>query len=118
LAYVSFCGPENLPPLEAFALGCPVVAAEVAGAQEQLGDAALLVDPKKPDQIAHAIQSLWRDRALRRTLVKRGLARAVRFTGEDFVKGVFGILDEFEPIRRCWNSAAPYRPIKDQIKRN
>ena len=26
LAYVTFFGPENLPPLEAFGLGCPVVA--------------------------------------------------------------------------------------------
>ena len=26
LAYVTFFGPENLPTLEAFALGCPVVA--------------------------------------------------------------------------------------------
>src|SRR5262249_63267 len=29
LTYLSFCGPENLPPLEAFALGCPVIAARV-----------------------------------------------------------------------------------------
>jgi glycosyltransferase involved in cell wall biosynthesis len=32
LTYVSFFGPENLPPLEAFALGCPVIAARVDGA--------------------------------------------------------------------------------------
>ena len=45
LVYLSFFGPENLPPLEAFALGCPVVQADVPGAREQLGDAALLVPP-------------------------------------------------------------------------
>ena len=41
LLYLSF-GPENLPPLEAYALGCPVVASDVPGAREQLGEAALL----------------------------------------------------------------------------
>ncbi len=118
LAYITWCGPENLPPLEAFALGCPVVASDVAGAREQLGDAALLVDPKMPDQIAHAVKSLWQDGTLRQTLVERGLKRASRFTGEDFVKGVFAILDEFEPIRRCWSHTAPYHVTKDAIKHN
>jgi glycosyltransferase involved in cell wall biosynthesis len=42
LTYVTFNGPNGLPPLEAFALGCPVVASKILG--EQLGDGALLVD--------------------------------------------------------------------------
>ncbi|MBD1807698.1 glycosyltransferase family 4 protein [Microcoleus sp. FACHB-SPT15] len=104
LTFVSFFGPDNLPPLEAFALGCPVVYSEVSGAKEQIGDAALLVNPKKPEEIALAIKSLSDDKALRQTLVERGLARASQWTGEDYVKGVFLILDEFEAIRRCWTS--------------
>lgn len=102
LTYLTFFGPENLPPLEAFALGCPVIASNVSGAQEQLGDAALLVDQKDQNQIALAIKSLHEDRLLRHTLIQRGLERAHRWTGKDYVKGVFSILDEFEPIRRCW----------------
>jgi glycosyltransferase involved in cell wall biosynthesis len=102
LTYLTFFGPENLPPLEAFALGCPVITSNVSGAQEQLGDAALLVDPKDHNQIALAIKSLHEDRSLRHTLIQRGLQRAQRWTGKDYVKGVFSILDEFEPIRRCW----------------
>ncbi len=102
LTYLTFFGPENLPPLEAFALGCPVVASQVPGAQEQFGNAALLVDPKDPEQIALAIKSLYEDHTLRHTLIQRGLERALKWTGEDYVKGVFSILDEFEPIRCCW----------------
>jgi glycosyltransferase involved in cell wall biosynthesis len=118
LAYITFCGPENLPPLEAFALGCPVVASEVAGAREQLGDAALLVDPKQPEQIARAIKSLQGDAVLRQTLIERGFKRASQFTGEDFVRGIFDVLDEFEPIRRCWSSDVSYQAVKDGIQQD
>jgi glycosyltransferase involved in cell wall biosynthesis len=104
LAYVSFFGPENLPPLEAFALGCPVVAARVAGAEEQLGDAAVLVDPTSPDEIARALHAVHTDAELRRRLVAQGAARAARFTGRDFAVGLLGIFDELESQRRCWPS--------------
>ncbi len=103
LTYLTFFGPENLPPLEAFALGCPVIASNVSGAEEQLGDAALLVDPRNEEQVAMEVKSLYEDLELRRTLVQRGFERAVKWTGEDYVRSVFAILDEFEPIRRCWS---------------
>lgn len=103
LAYVTFFGPENLPTLEAFSLGCPVVASDVDGAREQLGDAALFVDPRDPAKIAGAIKILYEDKNLRQTLIERGRARAERWTAKDFVRGVFSALDEFEPVRRCWN---------------
>ena len=40
LVYVTFFGPENLPPLEAFALGCPVIASDVSGARDKCGPVA------------------------------------------------------------------------------
>jgi len=102
LSYVSLFGPENLPPLEAFALGCPVVAADVPGAAEQLGDAALRVDATRPASIAEALRRLHGDASLREGLVARGRARALRFTGRHFVEGVFRILDELAPFVDCW----------------
>ncbi len=115
LTFVSFFGPDNLPPLEAFALGCPVIASNISGAQEQLGDAALLVDPKNPEHIALAIKSLWDNTNLRQTLVQKGLVRASQWTGEDYVKEVFSILDDFAAIRRCW-SLLPELQAKRCIK--
>lgn len=102
LAYVSFGGPENLPPLEAFALGCPVVAADIPGAREQLQDCVLYVNPAKPDEIAAACKRLFEEADLRATLSLAGKKRAAAWTGEDFVRGVFSMLDDFEPIRRTW----------------
>lgn len=102
LTFMTFFGPDNLPPLEAFSQGCPVIASNVSGAEEQLGDAALLVDPKSPEQIADAIVTLYNSPELRKTLIARGLKRAKQWTGQDFVRSIFPILDEFEAIRRCW----------------
>jgi len=102
LTYLSFFGPENLPPLEAFGLGCPVITANAAGSSEQLGDAALLVDPANVEQIAHAIRNLHGDPNLSETLIRRGRERARARTGNHFVKGVFAFFDEFEKVRHCW----------------
>lgn len=102
LTYVSWCGPENLPPLEAFALGCPVIAARIPGAEEQLGDAALFCEPGDPASISDAIEILRRDAALRARLVDAGRVRARRFSPADYVAGALKFLDEFSAVRRCW----------------
>lgn len=104
LVYPSFSGPENLPPLEAFALGCPVIASEFPGAREQLEDAALFFDPMSPDALATAAAQLLDDPQLGKKLVERGRSRARRWTGRDYVRGVFSIIDEFAPVRRSWPS--------------
>jgi glycosyltransferase involved in cell wall biosynthesis len=104
LVYLSFFGPENLPPLEAFSVGCPVIAANVNGAIEQLGDAAVLVSPTDADEIALAIKSLMDDPRQRELLVVRGFERAKKTTSIDYVGQVFALLDKFEPIRRAWGS--------------
>jgi len=102
LVFPSFFGPDNLPPLEAFGLGCPVIAARVSGAEEQLGDAAWLVDPTKPEQMALAIKALWEDVDLRQSFIEKGLVRAKQWNSVDYVKHICQIFDEFEAIRQCW----------------
>jgi glycosyltransferase involved in cell wall biosynthesis len=102
LTFMSLAGPDNIPPLEAFALGCPVIASNVSGAQEQLGNAALIVDGSDEKQIALAIKSLHESPELRQQVVQKGYQRAAQWTSHDYVREVLKILDEFEPIRRCW----------------
>jgi glycosyltransferase involved in cell wall biosynthesis len=104
LTYVSFFGPENMPPLEAFAFGCPVIAANVSGAEEQMDGAALLVNPADPGEIAAAIRKVASDGNLRKRLVARGRKRAGRWTTDDFVHGAFSILDSFETTRHTWKN--------------
>jgi glycosyltransferase involved in cell wall biosynthesis len=104
VVYPSFFGPENLPPLEAFALRCPVVAADVPGAREQLGDAAILIDPRSEEAIAEAVLRLLHDAGERSELVERGRNRAESFTAADYVNGMVAIMDELVPVVRTWRS--------------
>ena len=107
LVYPSYFGPENLPPLEAFALGCPVIAARVPGAEEQLGDAAILADPADADGFATAIIRLAEDSVLVADLKRKGAQRARRFTAVEFVRKMWSVFDRLEPRRRCWSTADP-----------
>ncbi len=102
LTYVSLCGPENLPPLEAFALGCPVIASRISGAQEQLGDAALLVDPTDIEGLATAIKSIYADQDRRQKLICSGKERAAGWTAKHYVQELLKFFDSFELVRRCW----------------
>jgi glycosyltransferase involved in cell wall biosynthesis len=104
LAYLTLTGPENLPPLEAFALDCPVIASDVSGTEEQLADAALLVNPLDVTAIADSFKALHDDPDLRARLIMRGAQRAKAWTGREFVRGVLRIVEEFALIRRNWAS--------------
>ncbi|HEX3081368.1 MAG TPA: glycosyltransferase family 1 protein, partial [Puia sp.] len=102
LTYVSFSGPENLPPLEAFSLNCPVINADFPGAKEQLGEAALYVNPYSPENIADQMHQVIRDKKMRMELIEKGKDQLKEKGADKFIKKVFAIFDNFEPIRRTW----------------
>jgi glycosyltransferase involved in cell wall biosynthesis len=102
LVYPSTFGPENLPPLEAFALGCPVAASRIPGSEEQLGDAAVFFDPHDHGAMADAIRAVLVDPSLRATLIERGRARAKRWTRTDVADAILGCLDQFTTVRDLW----------------
>jgi glycosyltransferase involved in cell wall biosynthesis len=72
----------GLPILEGFLAGMPVACSNATCLPEQAGDAAMIFDPTKPEEIAAAIIQLWTDEGLRRAFIKRGKKRAGAFTLE------------------------------------
>jgi glycosyltransferase involved in cell wall biosynthesis len=80
----TFFGPTNIPVLEAWTAGCPVVTSDIRGIREQVGDAALLADPRSPEDLAAAIDSVCVDSTLRDDLIRRGRTRLSLYTHEDF----------------------------------
>jgi glycosyltransferase involved in cell wall biosynthesis len=83
----------GLPVLEAMAAGTPVVASRVGAIPEVAGDAALLVDARRPAELAEAIAAVLGDPVLRARLIDRGHARARRFTWEAVARDTLAVYE-------------------------
>ncbi len=74
----------GLPVAEAHACGCPVITSNTSSLPEAGGDAAMYIDPNKPEEIGQAIQSVLNDEELRDSMILKGIINARRFTPENF----------------------------------
>lgn len=80
LTYVSYFEGFGIPIVEAFRCGTPVISSNVTSMPEVCGDAALLVNPFQPDDIARAMRTVVTDKALANKLISNGYKRAEIFT--------------------------------------
>jgi glycosyltransferase involved in cell wall biosynthesis len=69
----------GLPPLEAMACGTPVICSNRSSLPEVVGDAGILIDPLDEHALADAINRVITDRALRDSLIEKGIRRAALF---------------------------------------
>ncbi len=70
----------GMPVLEAMSAGLPVVTSKRSALPEVAGDAALLVDPEKINDIVRALERVLESSRLRERLRQAGLARAAKFS--------------------------------------
>ncbi|MBD2501056.1 glycosyltransferase family 4 protein [Anabaena azotica] len=76
----------GLPVLEAMTLGAPVITSNTSSIPEVTGDAAILIDPDEPVQLAEAILKVISDFQLRQDLITKGRERAKLFSWERTAK--------------------------------
>ena len=84
----------GLPPLEAMACGCPVVAAAAGAVPEVCGDAALWFDHDGKRRLPAMLARLLEEEGLYDTLRARGLARAARYTWRGAAERLLELLPE------------------------
>jgi glycosyltransferase involved in cell wall biosynthesis len=82
----TFFGPTNIPVLEAWKLDVPILTSDIRGIREQVGDAALLVEPRSVDSIADGLKRLWTDEVLRQQLVQAGRRRVDSYGPTQFAE--------------------------------
>lgn len=75
---------EGLPfaLLEAMQAGLPIIASNVGGIPEALGDAEILVEPENPKTLADALSTMIKDEQKRSDLSAKALERSKLFIGE------------------------------------
>lgn len=74
----------GLPILEAMQCGAPVITSNFSSCPEVAGDAALLVDPNKVDEITEAMNTICCDATLRDSLIEKGYQRSKLFSWNKF----------------------------------
>jgi glycosyltransferase involved in cell wall biosynthesis len=99
LAYPSLYEGFGFPPLEAMALGTPVVASRAGALEEVLGDAAYFVPMGDVDALAGALAHLLDDEGARRDLVAKGRSQAGRYTWEACAEGLAGLYRQAAALR-------------------
>ncbi|MDH4199250.1 MAG: glycosyltransferase [Spirochaetia bacterium] len=97
----TYFGPTNLPPLEAWLIGKPLIYS--AHLKEHAGDAAILVNPDDASELANAMKACT-DQAISSLLVKAGTLRLSQIDSlrkkreNEFVSRLI----QFEARRKCW----------------
>jgi glycosyltransferase involved in cell wall biosynthesis len=106
--YASLMGPDNLPPLEAMALDCPVICSDYPGAREQLGEAALYFNSLNAHNAADRVESMIDGPTIsdgwRQTMIERGRVFVQYRTPDIYIGNVKYVLAELAQIRRLWGT--------------
>ncbi len=90
MVYPSWWEGFGMPVLEAMRCGVPVITSSNSAMPEVAGDAALYADPSAFKDIADKMMQLYKDEALRATLIEKGKLREQQFSWD-------------RPAQQLWN---------------
>ena len=90
--FPSFYEASPLPPIEAMAFGCPVIASDIPSLRERCGAAAVYCDPGSIASIEQAVERVMDDASLRETLRLGGYRRSELFSWEACARRVLDVI--------------------------
>jgi glycosyltransferase involved in cell wall biosynthesis len=80
--------------LEAMACGVPVITSNTSSMPEVAGNAAVIIDPFKPEEISAAMITLYCDNDQRIELIRAGFIQAAKFSWRAMAQDVLNIYKE------------------------
>jgi glycosyltransferase involved in cell wall biosynthesis len=100
--YVSLMGPNNLPPLEAAALGCPLIISNIPGHLEQMEGAGLSVDATSPAAIGEAVLTLYHNPDFRQNLITAETYFIEKYRNYSYFEQMQKVIDMYSLYCKTW----------------
>jgi glycosyltransferase involved in cell wall biosynthesis len=89
--YISVFEGFGLPVIESMACGCPVVTSSVSVLPETAGDAAVLCNPAKVEEIAQKVALLLENKNFRNEIIEKGKQRSILFHPENYAQKLISL---------------------------
>ena len=84
----------GIPMLEAMGCGTPVITSNTSSMPEVSGNAALIIDPHKPEEITEGIFKLLNDKKLYNELREKGFEQVKKFSWRTMAENVLKLYEE------------------------
>lgn len=84
----------GFPPLEAMKCGVPVITSNNSSLPEIVGNAGIMIDPERPDEIYKAMKEILLNKDLKNKLQKRGLKKSQNFDWKISAKKFLNEIDK------------------------
>lgn len=84
----------GIPIIQAMACGCPVIASNNTCIPEITGNAAILIDPQKPQEIADKMTEILTNKSERDQLIEKGLVQVKKFSWKNSAKETLKVLEK------------------------
>jgi len=105
LVMPSFFGPTNMPPMEAFAIGTPVIVSDLPGFSEQIGNAGLKIKPTDFEGLANILNRLHKNPIFRDELIAKGKKWIETFSDDKRLEVLDLIFEKFSYKKSLWKES-------------
>jgi len=92
--YPSFYEGFGFPPLEAARAGTPVIISTNSSLPEVMGEAAIMVDPNNPAEMAKVMAECLADENLRAALIEKGKKQAEKFSWAKAINEFLSLINQ------------------------
>lgn len=101
LVMPTYLGPTNIPPLEAFRLGCPVLYSDLPKLKEQVKDAAVLLDLKDPESLCKGLLKVIEGSLEIKILIENGKRKIEGLVRKNYWLELKNVFDDYSLKLKC-----------------
>ena len=102
--FASLMGPNNIPPIEAVYLECPLIITDIPGHKEQMGEAALYFDGYNHLELADRMAALLASEDAVRQQVAKQESKRKELIEYSYGDVILDVLDEFAKMQTTWKN--------------